>query len=122
MAVVWLVAACGGNSHPAAQPNAAPTLSYSQGLKICNDLNSWIPQADNQDQPRFNPTLEADETMAVNDKSALGNDLATEDNDLQSDNSLAMLQGTINNQQGVSNTDALSSDCTGYGVTLNWGS
>ena len=121
VATVCLLAACGGNSHPAAQPSsAAPTLSYSQGAKICNDLNGWIPPALNQDMPRFDAGLTADENLAVNDKSALGNDLLTEDNDLQADNSLALNPSVLYNQQGVSNTTALSSDCSGYGVILNW--
>jgi hypothetical protein len=123
VASVWLLAACGGSSHPVAQQGAAaPTLSYSQGAKICNDLSSWITPAENQDQPRFTPTLEADENLAVNDGSALGNDLSAEDSDLQQDNSLALMPGTLDNDEGVSNTNALSSDCAGYGVTLNWGS
>ena len=87
-----------------------------------NDLDTWIAPAENQDQPRFDPTLEADETLAVNDGSALGNDLSTEDSDLQQDNSLALMSGILDNDEGVSNTNALSSDCAGYGVTLNWGS
>ena len=122
VAAAWLLAACSGNLHPVARHSAAiPTLSYSQGAKICSDLQTWITQAQNQDQPRFNTTLEADETLAVNDRSTLGNDLSTEDSDLQQDNSLALGTDVISNQQGVSNTNALSSDCTGYGVTLNWG-
>jgi len=118
---LWLLAACGASSHPATQPSSAThTLSYSQGAKICNDLNSWIPQALNQDMPRFNGALTADENLAVNDNSTLGNDLLTEDSDLQADNGLALIPGVIYNQEGVSNTTALSSDCSGYGVTLNW--
>jgi hypothetical protein len=101
---LWLLAACGGSSHPSAQASsAAHTLSYGQGAKICNDLM----QAQNQDMPRFNSTLTADENLAVNDKSALGNDLVTEDNDLQADNGLALIPGAIYNEEGVSNTNAL---------------
>lgn len=120
-APVILLSACGGSSQPVTHHSAAaPSLTDSQGATICNDLNAWIPQADNQDQPRFSSTLEADETLATNDNSTLGNDLSTEDSDLQQDNSLALITGPIYNQEGVSNTTALSSDCAAYGVTLNW--
>jgi hypothetical protein len=124
-AAAALITACGGSTQPATHPSAPASpagLTAAQGAQICNDLNAWIPGAENQDQPRFNATLETDETEAVSDGSQLGNDLPTEDRDLQEDNSLAMMTGVINNESGTTNTAALSNDCSAYGVTLTWGS
>ncbi len=124
-AAAAVITACGGSSQPATHPSAHASpdgLTAAQGAQICMDLNTWIPGAENQDQPRFNATLETDETEAVSAGSQLGNDLQTEDSDLREDNSLAMMTGVINNESGTTNTAALSNDCAAYGVTLAWGS
>jgi hypothetical protein len=86
------------------------SLSYSRGMSICNDLNTWARTANNQDTPRFSPQLESDESEAAS--SQLGSDLASFDESMQAENSGALEPGPPGDPQPV------ESDCSTYGVTF----
>jgi hypothetical protein len=79
-------------------------------LQICDDIQAWIPAANNAAPPRFNATLNADMNEAQG--SQLGSDLAGLNSDLLTQNTLAL--------QDSASIPALSQDCQTYGVTLNW--
>ena len=88
LAAAWLaagLAACGGSPNrphlaAASSSAAAPTLTQAQGAAICRDFAARLPGAFNQDQPRFNSQLRADESQAAGTQ--LGNGLSTLDSDL----------------------------------------
>ncbi len=74
--LVLTLAAC-GSAAPVAHPSSAAVssaaassvaldLTSAQGKSICGDITAWIPQADNQDTPRFSAQLETDESEAAN--------------------------------------------------------
>jgi hypothetical protein len=121
---VIFVTACGPGGAPpapvAATSTAIPSVSTSgltsaQGAAICGDIQAWIPAANNQDTPRFSAKLQQDETNAQG--TALGTDMSTMDNDLQSENTAALLPAPPGQPSDIS---SLSADCQEYGVTLNW--
>ena len=124
LAVLVLVAAlavgaCGSSSssspaHPVAAASAPPALTSSQGASICNDLNAWWKVAYNEDMPRFDATMDADEQQAQGTQ--LGDDLSTLDNDLQSENSAALDPGPPGDPQDM---QIIEQDCTAYGVTVS---
>jgi hypothetical protein len=85
-------------------------------VSICTDLSDWLPQAVNEDQPRFTAQLESDETEAGS--TSLGNDLTTLDTNLQEINGLALFPSP----PGVyppTGLGALQNDCSAYGVTVS---
>jgi hypothetical protein len=90
-------------------------MTAAQGAQVCQDIQAWIPQANSQDMPRVNATLSADEVIAQG--TSLGDDLVSLDQDLQSENSAALMPGPPGDPQDTQN---LSQDCQAYGVTLNW--
>lgn len=94
-------------------PPGSVTLSYGQGEGICYDLNTWAQTANNQDTPRFNAQLEADENEAAG--SQLGEDLVDLDESLQAMNSAALDPGPPGDEQPV---QEIESDCSAYGVTF----
>jgi len=125
MVLVLALAACGGSapaSQPSASPSSAPSssaaLSNAQGKTICQDIAAWIPQANNEDMPRFTAQLEADESEAGN--TPLGQDMTTLDESLQTENSLALNSVNYEVTGEADPITGLSQDCNGYGVTLNW--
>jgi hypothetical protein len=65
--------------------------------------------------PRFSTTLQTDEAQAQG--TALGNDMTTLNDDLQSENTAALLPAPPGQPSDIS---SLSQDCNAYGVTLNW--
>jgi hypothetical protein len=117
------MAACGraspvpasGTPAPVSTSSAVAALTYAQGQSICNDLNTWAQTAENQDMPRFNAQLEQDQAEAMSADSQLGTDLASFDDDLQSENSDALLPGPPGDEQPV---QQLETDCQAYGVTF----
>ena len=126
--LVLVLAACGSSApvtHPSSAPasaiassSAAAGLTSAQGKSICQDIAAWIPQANNADEPRFSAQLESDESEAGN--APLGQDMATLDTDLQTENSLALNSANYEVTGEPDPITALSQDCNGYGVTLNW--
>src|SRR5262249_3496645 len=90
-----------------------PALTASQSAAICNDVNAWLNVAYNEYTPRFNATLSADETEAGSTK--LGTDLSNFDNELQSINSDALLNGPPGQPLAI---QAVAADCNAYGVTI----
>jgi hypothetical protein len=116
VALAASLGACTTSSTVAAKAaHHAPAFSGTAGATACNDLNQWITTAINQDMPR----LPAGD-WNVPASTPLGQDLASEAADLEQVNSMALNTSVINNSTGASNTTALSGDCAGYGVTLNW--
>lgn len=111
------------NNTPIAASSPAPTaasasparLTEAQSAQICQDIQAWILGADNQDMPRFSTTLQTDEAQARG--MALGYDMTSLDNDLQSENTDALLPTPPGQPSDIS---SLSQDCNAYGVTLNW--
>jgi hypothetical protein len=128
LALALALAACGGTTHSTAQsaPSSAPAssavpgLSSAQGKSVCQDIATWIPQADNQDMPRFSTQLETDESEAGN--TPLGQDMTTLDDNLQSENGNALISNNYVVTGSPDPITGLSQDCNGYGVTLNWNS
>jgi hypothetical protein len=111
------VAACGSNSSSTPAHSAAtttPALTTAQGASICNDLQTWWNAVYNEDTPRFDGTMQADEQEAQ--RTQLGNDLSTLDNDLQSENSAAFDPGPPGDPQDM---QILEQDCAAYGVTVS---
>ena len=88
------------------------------------DMRAFPPRL--PDQPIFYPVLSEDYAAKiardwnVPASTPLGQDLASEAADLEQVNSMALNTSVIDNSTGASNTTALSGDCGGYGVTLNW--
>jgi hypothetical protein len=114
------VAACGGSTahSPAATTSAAPAgLTYSQGARICSDLNTWLAVAYNEDMPRFSAQMEADESQAEAANTALGSDLAILDSNLQSLNSVAF-EPSPPGYSPPTGISALQQDCSDYGVNV----
>ena len=118
-----LLAGCGSapvhHHHvAAAAASAAPaTLTQSQGASICNDLKAWLPGAFNQDQPRFNAKLDADETEAQG--TPLGTDLSNLDSNLQSMNGVAFEPSPPGYTAGPpTGLGPLQQDCAAYGVNI----
>jgi hypothetical protein len=114
----FAIAACGSSSpstaaNPAAESSTAPVFTSADGASICNDLNTWWQAANNEDMPRFDPTMEADEQEAQGTQ--LGDDLSTLDSDLQSENTDALLPGAPGDPGDM---QILTQDCQAYGVTL----
>jgi hypothetical protein len=68
--------------------------------------------------PRFSPQLESDESEAAN--TTLGQDMTTLDDNLQTENSLALNSANYEVTDEPDPITGLSQDCNGYGVTLNW--
>lgn len=109
-------------STPTAQPktSASPSLSSAQGERICNDLTSWAAAASNDDQPRFDAQMTADESEAAG--TSLGGDLSELDSDLQTENAVA-LEAAPPGSGDLTDLAGLQSDCATYGVTFNgWNS
>jgi hypothetical protein len=94
-------------------PPGSVSLSYSQGASICNNLNAWARTANNQDTPRASSQLASDESAAAG--SQLGSDLASFDESLQAENSVALEPGPPGDPQPV---QSVESDCAAYGVTF----
>ncbi len=117
-----VVSACGSSlpntpSPAASSVTSAPassSLTSAQAARICNDLQAWWKIAFNEDTPRFNATIQADEHQA--NGTQLGSDLTTLDNDLQTENTDALLPGPPG-QPG--DMQVLAQDCQAYGVTLS---
>ena len=91
-------------------------LTTAQGTQICTDLAHWADSSavNNADSPVFNQVLTSDETEAQG--TALGNDLVTLDNDLQTEYSAALFPGPPGYPTDRS---TLGQDCATYGVTIN---
>lgn len=121
---VFLMAGCGGKSavqhhHAAtvAATTAPASLTRSQGASICDDLKAWLPGAFNQDQPRFNAKLQADEAEAQG--APLGTDLSNLDSNLQSMNGLAFDPSPPGYTAGPpTGLGPLQQDCAAYGVNI----
>jgi hypothetical protein len=114
-----LLAACGATgASTAVAHHARPVLPAARGVRICNDLVSWFKQAMNEYQPRFTPTMEADEHLAQRDTGdgTLGTDLWSLDNDLYTMNGAALFPGPPGQP---SDADNLKADCALYGVMLH---
>ena len=70
--------------------------------------------------PRFTAQLETGESEAEAAVTALGSDMSTLDDNLQTENGVAL---NSNNYIVTGSTDpitGLSQDCQSYGVTLSW--
>jgi hypothetical protein len=124
-ATALALAACGGAApiaHPSSAPASAATsgLTSAQGTSTCNDIAAWIPQARNEDTPRFTSQLEADESQAQAAGAQLGQDMSTLDNSLQVENGNALLSVNYQVTGQPDPISGLSQDCQAYGVTLNW--
>lgn len=115
LAVGLGLAACGSSTSQPTTPvrSKTPAFTASEGMSICNDVNSWLKTAENQDMPRFNATLESDESEAA--RTQLGSDLSSLDDDLQQMNSDALMPGPPGDPQPI---QAVESDCKSYGVTI----
>ena len=115
-----LLAGCGSSSTTLvahhASASSQPSISAGEVTQICNDVNTWLQAAVNQDMPRFNAVLSADESKA--NGTVLGTDLANMDNDLQEVNSLALINGPPGQAMAI---QAVAADCAPYGVTLSTG-
>ncbi len=113
------IGGCGSSSpstSSSAAPNrptsAPPSLTAAQGARICNDLQAWWKIAWNEDMPRFDVEMLADEQQAQGTQ--LGDDLATLDSDLQAENTDALLPGPPGEPGDM---QILAKDCAAYGVT-----
>jgi len=122
LVLVLALAACGGTASTSSPPTASSAASAPVGLttaqatQICKDLAQWADSSavSNAGSPVFNQALTSDETEAQG--TALGNDLVTLDNDLQTEHMAALLPGP----PGVAtDRSALGQDCATYGVTIN---
>jgi ABC-type phosphate transport system substrate-binding protein len=112
------LAACGSGNAATAPPNTHPSthaaaLTTTQAQTICNDLNTWAKTAANEDEPRFSPQLESDETEASG--TSFGSDLVQFDNSLQEMNSDALEPGPPGDEQPIQQVET---DCQSYGVTF----
>jgi hypothetical protein len=116
-----VLAGCSGSAPTAKpKPSVSPTLSSAQGERICNDLTSWAAAAANDDQPRFDAQMTADENEAAG--TSLGNELSQLDSDLQTENSVA-LDPAPPGSGSLTDLAPLQSDCAAYGVTFEgWNS
>jgi hypothetical protein len=90
-------------------------ISFSQGAKICTDLNAWVAGAWQQSEPRFGTAMESDENVAG--YSDLGSDLMELDTNLVNLNSGA-LKNSRPDYYPVTGLGALTHDCAGYGVSI----
>jgi hypothetical protein len=119
-AAAVLLPGCGSapvHHHHAAVASAAPAaLTQSQGASICTDLKAWLPGAFNQDQPRFNAQLEADETRTQG--TSLGTDLSNLDSNLQSLNGAAFFPSPPGYTGTPTGLGSLQQDCAAYGVNI----
>jgi hypothetical protein len=116
LAAAFILTACGGSaSSPSVADSGAPaTLTASESASICNDVNAWLKAASNEDMPRLNATLLADESRAAGTQ--LGDDLASFGNDLSQMNSAAFDYGPPGDPQPV---QAVVADCADHGVTIS---
>ena len=120
VSAVLLLAACGSAHKTAAHHalKAAPPLTAAQGGKICSDVASWLPHAENSRYPRFTPALTADTARALAGRSRLGTDLEGLGSDLLTENGVALMPGPPGDAQNI---QLVRSDCQGYGVTVPQG-
>jgi hypothetical protein len=121
-ALLALLAAGCATSPPTPRPRPTVThtapagLSTQQVQTICTDLNDWLPVAVKEDQPRFTPTLTADQAEAAG--TPLGNALATLSANLQQVNGLAFEPSPPGYTGTPLGLGALQRGCAGYGVTV----
>jgi len=118
LAVILGLAACGGSTPAYSGHVATPraTLTCSQGASICHDLDVWLVQAWNEDQPRFTANMESGETEAGD--TSLGTDLRTLDANLQTLNSNALMPSPPGCSPATG-VGALQQDCTAYGINVH---
>jgi uncharacterized protein YceK len=110
-----ILAGCGSSSsHPIPKPY--PSLTAAQAARICQDMNSWLVGAVNQNEPTFNATLTADEQKAHG--TALGHDLLNLDHGTRTENIAALLPGAPGSPTAFGE---LAKVCAGHGVTLKLG-
>ena len=99
-----------GCSNPVSYRSTATKSAGVGGVQICRNLNTWARVAENEDAPRLNTQLTHNETDAADP--ALGGDLASLGQALETSNSLAIFPGS-------EEVAALQADCKGFGVTLS---
>jgi hypothetical protein len=108
-----------GSSRAEAQAEAARVHQRGRGSRLPG-AERLAGQVENEDMPRLNVSWTTPGPSVHFNNTQLGQDVDSEASDLQQYNSVALNPSVIDNQQGVSNTTALSNDCSGFGVTLNW--
>lgn len=118
LAVTLGLTACGSSAPtPSTQARTPPAaLTDSQGASICNDLNAWLIQAMNEDQPRFTAKMESGQTEAGN--TSLGTDLQTLDINLHTLNGAALFPSPPG-YSPATGLGVLQQDCTAYGVNVH---
>lgn len=113
---VGCLAGCGRDAAHAASrhSHSAPAaLSDAQGTAICSEVNTWLKAAYNEDTPRFNAALNADEAEAGT--TALGDALGNFGADLQDINSDALMNGPPGDPQAI---QAVAAACNAYDVII----
>jgi hypothetical protein len=109
LALFMVLGIC-GCSNPVSYRSTATKSAGIGGVQICRNLNRWARVAENEDAPRLNTQLRHDEADAADP--ALGDDLASLGQALETSNSLAIFPGS-------EEAATLQDDCKGFGVTLS---